>query len=234
MILYLLRRDSEIRHQKRLDIRTKMTETKIQPQVTSTIAGDGGEAVAESKGFVAENGIVATEPMHWYVACVRVNYEKKFKLLIEQYFKDRKLALETWLPLERRAMINSRGKRTIRDVVILTTFVFVNVEDKNLNEIRFRSDVYKMLSEPGKSVPYIIPNTKFENFRRIVMTGEAEIQNHPIKKGDKVRIIDGELTGVVAYVQRIQGKKAIIGDEIRNICGATIEIDKEFLEFYKE
>lgn len=211
-----------------------MTETNIQPQVTSTIAGDGGEAVAESKGFVAENGIVATEPMHWYVACVRVNYEKKFKLLIEQYFKDRKLALETWLPLERRAMINSRGKRTIRDVVILTTFVFVNVEDKNLNEIRFRSDVYKMLSEPGKSVPYIIPNTKFENFRRIVMTGEAEIQNHPIKKGDKVRIIDGELTGVVAYVQRIQGKKAIIGDEIRNICGATIEIDKEFLEFYKE
>ena len=65
------------------------------------------------------------------------------------------------------------------------------------------------------------------------MTGKAEIQNHPIKKGDKVRIIDGELVGVVAYVQRIQGKKAIIGDEIRNICGATIEIDKDFLEFLK-
>lgn len=27
----------------------------------------------------------------------------------------------------------------------------MRVEDKNLNEIRFRSDVYKMLSEPGKS-----------------------------------------------------------------------------------
>ena len=210
-----------------------MTETNIQPQVTSTIAGDGGEAVAESKGIEAANGFVATDPMHWYVGCVRVNYEKKFKLLIEQYFKDRKLALETWLPLERRAVINSRGKRTIRDVVILTTFVFVRVENKNLNEIRFRSDVYKMLSEPGKSKPYIIPDAKFENFRRIVMTGEAEIKNHPIKKGDKVRIIEGELTGVIAYVQRIQGKKAIIGDEIRNICGATIEIDKEFLEFFK-
>lgn len=65
------------------------------------------------------------------------------------------------------------------------------------------------------------------------MTGKAEIQNHPIKKGDKVRIIDGELVGVVAYVQRIQGKNAIIGDEIRNICGATTEIDKDFLEFCK-
>lgn len=210
-----------------------MTETKVQPQVTSTIAGDGGEAVEKSKGYVAENGFTATDPMHWYVACVRVNFEKKFEIIINQYFKKRKFALETWLPLEKRVVINSRGKRILRDVVILTTFVFVRVEDKNLNEIRFRSDVYKMLSEPGKSVPYAIPDTIFDNFRRIVMTGKAEIQNHPIKKGDKVRIIDGELVGVVAYVQRIQGKKAIIGDEIRNICGATIEIEMVKLEFFK-
>lgn len=211
-----------------------MTETKVQPQVTSTIAGDGGEAVEKSKGYVAENGFTATDPMHWYVACVRVNFEKKFEIIINQYFKKRKFALETWLPLEKRVVINSRGKRILRDVVILTTFVFVRVEDKNLNEIRFRSDVYKMLSEPGKSVPYAIPDTIFDNFRRIVMTGEAEMQNRPIKKGDKVQIIDGELVGVVAYVQRIQGKKAIIGDEIRNICGATIEIEMVKLEFFKK
>ena len=40
----------------------------------------------------------------------------------------------------------------------------MRVEDKKLNEIRFRSDVYKMLSEPGKSAPYAIPDTKFDNF----------------------------------------------------------------------
>lgn len=210
-----------------------MTETKVQPQVTSTIAGDGGEAVEKSKGYVAENGFTATDPMHWYVACVRVNFEKKFEIIINQYFKTRKFALETWLPLEKRVVINSRGKRILRDVVILTTFVFVRVEDKNLNEIRFRSDVYKMLSEPGKSVLYAIPDTIFDNFRRIVMTGEAEMQNRPIKKGDKVQIIDGELTGVIAYVQRIQGNKAIIGNEIRNICGATIEVAMEQLRFFK-
>lgn len=211
-----------------------MNETKIKPQVTSTHAGDGGEAVEKNEKKVAESTIKAAKPMHWYVACVRVNYEKKFQILIEKHFKDRNFALETWLPLEKRVVVNSRGKRTIRDVVILTTFVFVRVENENLNEIRFRSDVYKMLSEPGKNVPYIIPDVKFENFRRIVLTGKAEIQNHPIKKGDKVRIIDGELVGVIAYVQRIQGKKVIIGDEIRNICGATIEIEKEKLEFIKD
>ena len=40
----------------------------------------------------------------------------------------------------------------------------MRVEDKNLNEIRFRSDVYKMLSELGKSAPYAIPDSKFDNF----------------------------------------------------------------------
>ena len=40
----------------------------------------------------------------------------------------------------------------------------MRVEDKNLNETRFRSDVYKMLSERGKSAPYAIPDTKFDNF----------------------------------------------------------------------
>lgn len=40
----------------------------------------------------------------------------------------------------------------------------MRVEDKNLNEIRFRSDVYKMLSEPDKSAPYAIPDSKFDNF----------------------------------------------------------------------
>lgn len=40
----------------------------------------------------------------------------------------------------------------------------MRVEDKNLNEIRFCSDVYKMFSEPGKSAPYAIPDTIFDNF----------------------------------------------------------------------
>ncbi len=61
-----------------------MKETNIHSQVTSTIAGDDGEAMAKSEGYVAENGFVATEPMHWYEACVRVNYEKKSSFLLNK------------------------------------------------------------------------------------------------------------------------------------------------------
>ena len=208
-----------------------MTETNNLPQVTSTNAEDDGEAVAGSKTTLAENGFTATEPMHWYVACVRVNYEKKFKILIEKYFKDRKLALTVWVPLKKQTVLNSRGKRVVRETVVLTTFVFVRVEDRNLNEIRFRSDVYKILSEPGKNAPHVVPDKQIEDVRTTLEKEEAQILNQAIKKGDKVRVIGGDLTGVIAYVQRIQGKKVLIATEIPNILGAAIEISKDHIEY---
>ena len=42
-----------------------MKKTNIHSQVTSTIAGDDGEAMAKSEGYVAENGFVATDPTHF-------------------------------------------------------------------------------------------------------------------------------------------------------------------------
>ena len=42
-----------------------MKETNIHSQVTSTIAGDDGEAMAKSEGYIAENGFVATDPTHF-------------------------------------------------------------------------------------------------------------------------------------------------------------------------
>ena len=57
-------RDSDERHQKTNLIRM-MKKTNIHSQVTSTIAGDDGEAMAKSEGYVAENGFVATDPTHF-------------------------------------------------------------------------------------------------------------------------------------------------------------------------
>ncbi len=42
-----------------------MKETNIHSQVTSTIAGNDGEAMAKSEGYVAENGFVATDLTHF-------------------------------------------------------------------------------------------------------------------------------------------------------------------------
>ena len=199
-------------------------ENKVAAQkVTSTNAGDDDGAVERSE-----------DKRHWYVAVVRVNCEKKIKLAIEDVFNRRGLPLETWVPVKKRVVVNSRGKRNLREYIVLATLIFVKVEAKHLNEIRFRSDVYKMLSMPGTTTPYIIPDSVLSNFRKIVEHDDAVVLDRPLKKGDKVRIIAGELIGCIAYVQRIQGKKAVIGNEIQYIGGATIEINKDSLEYIKE
>ncbi|MBL1009220.1 MAG: hypothetical protein JJO71_36965, partial [Escherichia coli] len=61
-----------------------MKETNIQTQVTSTIAGDDGEAVAKSeenaKKMVPETpneGLEKPADAGWYVAVVRVNCETR-------------------------------------------------------------------------------------------------------------------------------------------------------------
>ena len=206
-------------------------------KVTSTNAGDGGEAVEQNPKLQSVQPYAEPSGMEdagWYVAVVRVNCEKRIKLAIEDVFRRKGYGLETWVPVGKRIVLNSRGKRNYREYVILSTFIFVKVEKAHLNEIRFRSDVYRLLSMPGTSVPYVIPDNILYNFRKIIEQDNAVVLDRPLRKGDRVRIIKGELTGCVAYVQRIQGKKAVIGNEIQYIGGATIEINKDSLEYMKE
>ena len=54
-----------------------MKETNIHSQVTSTIAGDDGEAMAKSEGYVAENGI---ENSPWRLGFLWKTYHDKLLL----------------------------------------------------------------------------------------------------------------------------------------------------------
>ena len=51
-----------------------MKETNIHSQVTSTIAGDDGEAMEKSEGYVAENGFVAID---WKIPTEHANLSEK-------------------------------------------------------------------------------------------------------------------------------------------------------------
>ena len=67
-----------------------MKETNIQAQVTSTIAGDDGEAVAKSEENAKKmapktpnEGLEKPADAGWYVAVVRVNCETRIAILYE-------------------------------------------------------------------------------------------------------------------------------------------------------
>ncbi len=208
-----------------------MNEVTERPQVPPPIAGDDGEAMVGTDDGAISPPPQAPPTARWYAARVRVNYEKRFQDDLERCFHDNGHFLETWIATESRIRVNSRGKRVVRELVLLSTFVFVRVEKSHLNDVRFRSDVYRMLTLPGTYEPYVIPDKQMADVRRMVDSGKAEILTRSIKKGDKVRVLGGQFKDVIAYVQRLQGQKAVIACEIPSIFGAAIEINKDMLDF---
>ena len=217
-----------------------MNETKIQPQVTSTTAGDDGEAVAKSQGKAKKKieiepnkGLIKPDDASWYVAVVRVNCEVKIAKSIQLNFNRDKVWFEYWVPMVKVVYIDRRtNKRKLKDKLFLSTFIFCHVSPKQLDNIRFRSDVYKMLTMPGQKCIYKVPDKEIIDYRNLVENDEEPVSAAPVplKKGIKVRVMAGNMKGLEAYVQRYNGKRAVIGNEIKYISGATIEISRDLLE----
>lgn len=207
---------------------------------TSTIAGDDGEAEQKTKyNPISVSSKKAQKPQDagWYVAVVRVDCEKKIAADIQQVLDNKAIWFEYWVPTKRTFTVSKRtNKRKEIERVFLSTFIFCHVSRAELNGIRFRPDVYKMLSMPGSKTIYRIPDMELENYRRFVECACEEVSafTAPLKKGQKVRVFGGSLKGVEAYVQRVKGDRVLIGCEIKYIAGATIEIDRDLLEVIDE
>ena len=217
-----------------------MNNTKIQPQVTSTQVGDDGEAMEktqEKPKRKPNEELEKPDDAGWYVAVVRVNCEAKIADSIQITLNRNKIWFDYWIPKIKVVYIDKRtNKRKLKDKLFLSTFIFCHVSPKHLDEIRFRSDVYKMLTMPGEKGIYQIPDTELYNYRCLVENEEEPVSVAPVplKKGVKVRIIAGRLKNLEAYVQRFTTKKAVIGNEIKFISGATITISRDYLEIVKE
>lgn len=213
-----------------------MDVTKVENQVSAPQVGDDGEAVLknpQNEAFGHENEPKMPDDAGWYVAVVRCNCENTIAKSIEFYFQEQKIWFEYWVPMQRVVVIDKRSnKRRIKEKVLLTTFIFCHVSPDHLDTIRFRPDVYKMLTMPGFREIYRISDKELNDYRRLVENPDLPVtpRSGPLRKGQRVRITEGKMAGLEAYVQRLSGKKAIIGNEIKYISGATIEIDRSFLE----
>jgi len=213
-----------------------MDVTKIENQASAPQMGDDGEAVLknpQNEAFGHENEPKMPDDAGWYVAVVRCNCENTIGKTLELYFQRHKIWFEYWVPMQRMVVIDKRSnKRRIKEKVLLTTFIFCHVSPDHLDTIRFRSDVYKMLTMPGHREIYRLSDKEVEDYRRLVENPDLPVTpcSGPLRKGQRVRITEGKMAGLEAYVQRLSGKKAIIGNEIKYISGATIEIDRTFLE----
>ena len=225
-------------------IQSKTDQANSAPNEASPRKGDDGEAMAVSENQPSSVPLTArqkrsdTEPVMpkdagWYVAVVRCNCEKRIADSIKLFFEDENIWFEYWVPMQKVVYVDKRTKkRRTKEKVFLATFIFCHVSKRRLDDIRFRPDVYKMLTMPGQREIYRISDQELLDYRRIVENPDipAVPCTGPLKKGQKVRIKEGHMAGLEAYVQRVSGKKVVIGNGIQFVCGAIITIDRAFLE----
>ena len=95
-----------------------MKETNIQSQVTSTIAGDDGEAVAKSeqnaKNRVLERpneGLERPADAGWCVAVVRVNCETRIADSIRINLNRNHVWFDYWIPKVKVVYIDKRSNK---------------------------------------------------------------------------------------------------------------------------
>lgn len=106
-----------------------MKETNIHSQVTSTIAGDDGEAVAKSdqnaKKKVPEKpneGLEKPADAGWYVAVVRVNCETRIADSIRINLNHNHVWFDYWIPKVKVVYIDKRSnKRKVKEKLFRVT-----------------------------------------------------------------------------------------------------------------
>ena len=149
-----------------------------------------GEGVAHSK--------------RWYVALVRMHHEKKVSERLS------KMGIDSFVPVQQQIHQWS-DRRKLVDTVLLPMMVFVHVTPKERMEVLTFSTVSRYMVMRGESIPAVIPDEQMARFRFMLdYSDEAVCMNDsPLARGERVRVIKGPLSGLVGELVTVGSKSKI-------------------------
>lgn len=138
----------------------------------------------------------------WYAVYVASRAEKKVKERLDQ------IGVENYLPLKTEVRIwNDRRKKMA--IPLITGYIFVRVEERQFIGVLETSGVVTFLKEKGRAVR--IPDRQIEQLRLMVEHAgdQVEFSEINMKRGDKVLVKQGELTGLIGELIENRGKYKI-------------------------
>ena len=140
----------------------------------------------------------------WLVAIVRICHEKKTGERLT------KMGIENFLPIQQEVHQWS-DRRKLVDTVLLPMMVFVHVTPKERMEVLSFSTVSRYMVMRGESTPAVIPDEQMARFRFMLdYSDEAVCMNDsPLARGEKVRVIKGPLSGLVGELVTVGGRSKI-------------------------
>jgi transcription antitermination factor NusG len=134
----------------------------------------------------------------WYAARTQMNCER----LVEREFQA--IASETYLPIQEEIHIWSDRKKKVKRVVI-PMILFVKMNSKEATKVHRNNHFYGFISKNRHdSSPAPISDHDIETLRFMLKQSNepVSIEQMPLKLGDKVEIVRGNLKGLQGHVLR--------------------------------
>lgn len=138
----------------------------------------------------------------WYAAYTASRAEKKVKLRLDE------AKIENYLPLHTEIRIWTDRKKKV-SLPLIPGYIFVHIAPGQFLEVLNISGIVTFLKE--KSQPVVIPEDQIHRLRMMVEHAYDEVEFHTAQVGigDKVRVKQGNLEGLIGELVEIRGKYKI-------------------------
>ncbi|RME98538.1 MAG: UpxY family transcription antiterminator, partial [Bacteroidetes bacterium] len=137
----------------------------------------------------------------WFAVYTGFRKEKRVRDLLQ------KKGISCFLPLQHHTRIYTRKVKKV-SIPLISCYVFVHITKREyvpvlqteyvLQFVRFKKDLLA------------IPSAEIDILKRVVGELEVEIEPASLKRGDKVEIIGGQLTGLKGTLESIKGKQKLL------------------------
>jgi len=138
----------------------------------------------------------------WYAIYTKSRTEKKVACLLQRE------QIEFYLPLKKTLRQWSDRKKWVEEPLI-RSYVFVKISEKEYYRVLNTPGVMKYVTFDGKAAP--IAEWQIIALHKVVEgIDDYELSSEVFKKGNKVRITTGPMTGILGEIIEIRGNKKFI------------------------
>ena len=135
---------------------------------------------------------------------------------------------EYYLPV-RREVRRWSDRRKLVDALVLPRFIFLHCTNKErLEALAAEPRISGFLSLEG--VPSVVRDVEMDAFRRMVeQGGGVSVTQQPLAPGDRVRVLDGPLTGLECELVSVGGGRCL-AVRLGLLGTATMDLDIQTVE----
>lgn len=153
-------------------------------------------------------------PKQWFA--IRVTYGRELKL--KSYLDE--IEVENFVPMVLKTGIRTTSKKIKEEkklVPAIHNLIFIHTSKDIIAELKAKLE-YKLpmryIMDKAANRPITVPLKQMEDFIRVYTSQEETIllnaENFTMKKGEKVRIIEGPFAGVEGEIFRIKKNKKVV------------------------